>query len=229
MIVRQGLKQLLATAADVEVVGEAETGEAAVREARKLKPRVVLLDIAMPLLNGIDAARQIRKYVPSTGILILSTYHEDHEVREAIAAGAQGYMMKESASSELLNAVRAVGAGQSFFSPEISRRMVRQTRGAFLSKGEHALPAQTLTERELEVLRLVAEGNANKQTGAKLGISIKTVEKHRQALMNKLQIHEAASLTRYAIAKGVIPCDRPSLVPPRVATDVLNVSAASPS
>jgi len=225
MIVRQGLKQLLGMAADVEVVGEADTGEAAVWEARKLKPRVVLLDIAMPLLNGIEAARQIHKHVPSTGILMLSTYHQDQEVREAIVAGAQGYMMKESASGEVLNAVRAIGAGQSFFSPAISRRMVRQTRGAFLSKGDHALPAQDLTERELEVLRLVAEGNANKQTGAKLGISIKTVEKHRQAVMNKLQIHEAASLTRYAIAKGVVQCARPSLVPPCAATDALNVTA----
>ncbi len=227
MIVRQGLKQLLATSVDVEVIGEADTGEAAVREACKLKPKVVLLDIAMPLLNGIDAARQIHKRVPSTRILMLSTYHQDQEVREAIAAGAQGYVMKESASSELLTAVRAVASGQAFFSPEISRRMVRQTRGAFLAKGDSALPALDLTQRELEVLRLVAEGNGNRQTGEKLGISIKTVEKHRQALMNKLHIHEAASLTRYAIAKGVVPCARPSLVPVIETTDALNVASVS--
>src|SRR5688572_29912013 len=114
MIVRQGLKQLLQTATDIEVVGEVQNGELAVREARNLKPKVVLLDIAMPLLNGIDAARQIHKHVPSVGILMLSTYHQDQEVHEAIAAGARGYMMKEGASAELLMAVRQISKGHSF-------------------------------------------------------------------------------------------------------------------
>ena len=218
---------LLQTAADIEVVGEAQTGEAAVREARKVKPNVVLLDIAMPLLNGIDAARQIHKYVPSTRILMLSTYHQDQEVREAMAAGAHGYMMKESATAELLTAVREIRKGNSFFSPAISRRMVRQTQGAFLTKGEHDLPAQHLTERELQVLTLIAEGNSNKGTAQKLGISIKTVEKHRQSVMNKLHIHEAAGLTRYAIAKGVVPCARRSLVSSESATDAPDIATAS--
>ena len=223
MIVREGLKHLLG-AADIEVVGEAQTGEAAVHAARKLRPHVALLDIAMPIINGIEAARQIHKHVPSVGILMLSTYHEDQEVRLAIEAGAQGYLMKESASAELLTAVRAIKAGQSFFSPTISGRMARQTRGAFLSKGDHAMGTVELTERERQVLQLIAEGNGNKQTGEKLGISIKTVEKHRQSVMNKLHIHEAASLTRYAIAQRVVPCDRPSLVPMEVASDALNVA-----
>ena len=226
-IVREGLKHLLQTAADIEAVGEAQTGEAAVRQARRLKPHVVLLDIAMPVLNGIDAARQIRKHVPSARILMLSTYHQDQEVREAMAAGAHGYMMKESASAELLTAVREIRKGNSFFSPAISRRMVRQTQRLFLTNGEHALPVQHLTARELQVLALIAEGNPNKGTAEKLGISIKTVEKHRQSLMNKLHIHEAASLTRYAIAKGVVPCARRSLVSSESATDALNIATVS--
>ena len=224
MIVRQGLKYLLQTAAEMEVVGEAETGEAAVREAKALKPHVVLLDIAMPLLNGIDAARQIHKQVPGTRILMLSTYHQEQEVRLAIAAGAEGYMMKEGASGELLTAVREISRGNSFFSPAISRRMARQTQGAFVRQGAKALPAQALTGREVEVLLLLANGGRNKEIGEKLEISIKTVEKHRQTLMNKLHIHEPAGLTRYAIAQGMVPCERPSLVGADPATDVLNVA-----
>lgn len=212
-IVRQGLKQLMQTASDIEVVGEAENGLAAVQKAKELQPNVVVLDIAMPRKNGIEAARQIGRDAPSSRILILSTYHEDQEVHEAIEAGAAGYMMKESASGDLLNAVREIAKGHSFFSPAISRRLLRQTRSAFQAKAETSPLAPMLTPRETDVLKLIAEGKPNKQIAGDLGISIKTVEKHRQSLMDKLHIHEAASLTRYAIAKGIVPCSRRSLVP----------------
>jgi DNA-binding NarL/FixJ family response regulator len=212
-IVRQGLKHLLQMAPDIEVVGEADNGEAAVRQAKALQPNVVVLDIAMPAKNGIDAARQIGKQTPSARILILSTYHEDQEVQQAVDAGVAGFMMKESAGAELLNAVREIAKGNSFFSPPIARRMLRQTRNAYQTKADKSPLDQKLTARELEVLKLIAEGKPNKGTADVLGISIKTVEKHRQSLMDKLHIHEAATLTRYAISKGIVPCVRPSLVP----------------
>jgi DNA-binding NarL/FixJ family response regulator len=227
MIVREGLKHLLQAAPDIDVVGEAQNGFAAVREARNLMPKVALLDIAMPQLNGIDAARQIHRLVPSVGILMLSTYHQDQEVREAITAGALGFLMKESASAELLTAVREISKGRSFFSPAISQRMVQPARAAFLTSGGDNFKSPHLTARELQVLALIADGSPNKGTGEKLGISIKTVEKHRQSLMNKLNIHEAASLTRYAIARGVVLCARRSLVSSENATDALNIAAPS--
>jgi DNA-binding NarL/FixJ family response regulator len=208
MIMRQGLKCLLEAGEDIEVVGEACDGNAAVREAQRLQPEVVLMDIAMPLKNGIDAARRIKQLAPSTRILMLSTYGEKEEVQQAMDVGAVGYIIKESASAEILSAVRQAKAGKRFFSEPIARRMTQQTQ-----RGRDADDSQELTPREMEVLKLIAGGRANKQIAAELGISIKTVEKHRQSLMNKLQIHEAASLTRYAIAHGMIECRRPSLVP----------------
>ena len=227
-IVRQGLKHLLQTASDIEVVGEAGTGDEAVRETKKLQPDVVLLDIAMPGKNGIDAAKQIGKQAPATRILVLSTYHEDQEIEQAIDAGVAGYLMKESASGELLNAVREVSKGHSFFSPPITRRMLRQTQQVYRMKPGGSPLARTLTARELDVLKLIVAGRQNKIAAAELGISIKTVEKHRQSVMDKLHIREAASLTRYAIAKGIVPCARPSLLEAEVANGA-PAAVASPA
>ena len=227
-IVRQGLKHLLETSPDIEVVGEAATGDAAVRETKKLQPKVVLMDIAMPQKNGIDAARQIGKQTPTARILMLSTYHGDQDIQQAMEAGVAGYIMKENASAELLNAVREVSKGNSFFSPQIARRMVRRTQDAFRSQrlGASQL-SRTLTARELDVLKLIVQGKPNKMTAVDLGISIKTVEKHRQSLMDKLNIHETASLTRYAIANGIVPHAGPMLLE-RQDTDPLSCSVALP-
>jgi DNA-binding NarL/FixJ family response regulator len=213
-IVRQGLKHLIEMADDIEVVGEADNGETVLKEAKRLLPDVILLDIAMPKSNGIESARRLCKDVPASKILMLSTYHDDQEVHLAIAAGATGYLMKETAGGDLLRAIRETHKGNAFFSPEISRRILRQTREAFQNGADRKSGSPTLTDRETQVLRLISDGKSNKEIAEALQISVKTVEKHRQTLMNKLHVHDAAGLTRYAIARGLIPCERPSLVRP---------------
>lgn len=203
-VVRQGLKALLSAEDDIQVVGEAETGRQAVQAARKWLPDVVVMDIAMPSLNGLEATRQIIKEVPSTKVLILSSYSDDEYVEQLTEAGAVGYLVKQTASTELIKAIREVQKGNAFFSPTISKRLMDHYRQAFLNGQPERKKSQGLTSRELEVLQLIAEGSANKQIAAELCISIKTVEKHRQQVMNKLNIHDVAGLTRYAIAKGMV-------------------------
>jgi DNA-binding NarL/FixJ family response regulator len=202
MIVREGFRKLLAAEADLEVVGEAQTGRQAVALAKKLRPAVVVMDIAMPLLNGLEATRQIRKTIPGTKVLILSAHSDDAYVEQAIAFGAVGFLLKQTSSHDLSRAIREAQKGNTFFSPSIARRLHDQKMPA----GRAALRKKVsrLSSREMEVLQLIAEGKANKQTAAELGISIKTVEKHRQNLMAKLNIHEISGLTRYAIAAGII-------------------------
>ena len=203
-VVRQGLRALLEAEPDITVVGEAETGRQALRLAFKLQPDVVVIDVAMPLLNGVEATRQIIKEVPATRVLVLSSYSDDEYVRQVTEAGAAGYLLKQTAAADLVRAIREARAGNAYFSPAISKRLAENYRQAFM-KGT---PAETrtprLTSREAEVLQLVAEGKANKQIAAELCVSVKTVEKHRQQVMNKLNIHDVAGLTRYAIAKGII-------------------------
>jgi len=214
-IVREGLRHLLATAPDIEVVGEADNGNHVLTETYRLNPMVIVLDIAMPELNGISAARELARRLPRSKILMLSTYHDDQEVHAAVEAGACSYLMKESAGADLIRAVRETAKGNSFFSPLISQRMLRRTRMAFRNNAapDKRAPVTELTDREAEVLQLVASGNRNQQIAITLGISVKTVEKHRQSVMDKLHIREAAGLTRYAIARGTVPCVRPLLVP----------------
>jgi DNA-binding NarL/FixJ family response regulator len=202
-VVRQGLRALLAAEEDMEVRGEAENGRQAVVLAKKLLPDVIVMDVAMPLLNGLEATRQIMKALPNAKVLVLTSYGDDDCVAQMMDAGAAGYLIKQTAANDLLKAIREVHRGNAFFSPAIARRLRDQCREAFTT-GQSPRRATELTSREGEVLQLIAEGFSNKQIAAELSISIKTVEKHRQQVMNKLNIHDVAGLTRYAISKGMI-------------------------
>ena len=202
-VVRQGLRALIQSEQDIEVIGEAENGRQAVTLARKTPPDVVVMDVAMPLLNGLEATRQILKSLPSTKVLVLTSYSDDECVQQLMEAGASGYLIKQTAANDLLKAIREVQRGNAFFSPSIAKRLRDQCREAF-TVGQTPKKSGELTAREAEVLQLIAEGFSNKQIAGELNISIKTVEKHRQQVMNKLNIHDVAGLTRYAISKGMV-------------------------
>ena len=215
-IVREGLRALLDLDQGFEVVGEASTGREAVKMAGELSPDVVVMDIAMPNLNGFEATRQILSATPGAKVLVLSAHSDDEYVTHMAEVGAFGFLVKHNSSKSLLHAIREIDAGRPYFSSVIVKRLrdaERKARELGLPKGRLKRP---LTPREAEVLQLVAEGFANKQIAGELGISIKTVEKHRQQLMDKLDVHETAGLTRYAIATGVIE----SSIQPTVETDV---------
>jgi DNA-binding NarL/FixJ family response regulator len=186
------------------VVGEAQDGRQAVALARKFSPAVVVMDIAMPQLNGLEATRQILKALPATRVIMLSAHNDDAYVETAIASGAVGFLLKQSSSHEVCRAIREVFAGKTFFSPVISRRLNRLRPQSPNHSGMSRPKAAQLTSREMEVLQLIAEGKANKEAAGQLGIGLKTVEKHREHLMQKLDIHDTAGLTRYAISAGII-------------------------
>jgi DNA-binding NarL/FixJ family response regulator len=205
-VVRAGLRALLDAETDIEVVAEAENGRQAVELTNKLHPAVVVMDIAMPLLNGLESTRQIMKAAPATRVLILSAHGDDEYVEQTAAWGAAGYLLKQTSAHLLSKAIREVHAGRTVFSPSIGKRLLDRQERLPVRKG--TAPRKTgkagLSSREVEVLQLIAEGMANKQVAAELAISIKTVEKHRQNVMGKLDIHDTAGLTRYAIAAGII-------------------------
>ena len=200
-MVRGGLHSLLKIESDIEVIGEAENGREAVEMAESLCLDIVIMDIAMPILNGFEATRQILKSIPRAKIFILSAHGEDAYIEQAMTIGAAGFLIKQSAAPILPLAIREIYKGSEFFSPTISRRLIQQ-QYRDQQRGDDKTPQ--LSSRETEVLQLVASGKAIKQTADELNISIKTVEKHRQSLMDKLNIHDTAGLTRYAIAVGVI-------------------------
>jgi DNA-binding NarL/FixJ family response regulator len=204
MIVREGFRKILELDSDLEIVGEAQDGRQAVLLAKKLLPEIVLMDIAMPHLNGLEATRQVLKALPATRIVILSAHSDDAYVDNAIESGAVGFLLKQTSSHEVCRAIHDVAQGKRFFSPSLAHRLECPTgtstdQSRRLKKVQHQL-----TSREMEVLQLIAEGKANKKTAEMLGIGVKTVEKHREHLMEKLDIHDTAGLTRYAIGAGII-------------------------
>lgn len=194
---RQGLKALLEREG-YEVIAEASDGHQAVRLARQLNPTVAVLDIGMPLLNGIDAAREIHKRSPDTQVVLLTMYEEDAYVLEALRAGIRGYVLKAQAAADLVNAIREVVRGSVYLSPGISETVVN----AYMSKT--SLQPDPLTDRERQVLQLVAEGKTTKEIARLMGLAVKTADSHRTRIMKKLEIHDTATLVRYAIRRGVI-------------------------
>lgn len=218
-MMRDALVSIFSRHKDIKVVGQASDGREGAEKAAKLKPDVVTLDIAMPNLNGLDAARHIRRRSASTRIVLVSAYEDDVFIQHALEAGVDGFVCKKSAAETLAAAVRDVAHGTKAFSPAVKKRLDQYEK---TDGGRKLMRRKTdsLTEREVEVLQLVAEGNANKQTADKLGISMKTVEKHRQSAMNKLHIHDTAGLTRYAIAAGLVENPTQLTMQPVLSNDV---------
>jgi DNA-binding NarL/FixJ family response regulator len=202
-VVRQGLRKILEARPQWEVVAEAADGREAVKQAEEVKPDVAIMDVAMPLLNGIEAVRQIARKVPSTRVLVLSMHNDEAYVTQMLRAGAAGYLLKDSADVDLLQAVDAVAAGKSFFSPAIARVIaddyVRQLADRGVSDRY-----ELLSEREREIFQLIAEGKTNKEIAALLFLSPSTVDTHRSRIMEKLDVHSAAEIVLYAVRKGVI-------------------------
>ena len=202
-VVRAALRMLLARENDMEVVGETDNGQQAVALARKLRPNLVLMDVSLPVLSGAEATLQIHQGTPSAKILVLSSYGDDELVAQLLENGATSYLIKQSASDHLLRGIRETHQGKSVFSPTIDSRFARMRRDAFTAGVQPSRPASRLTPRENQVLQLIAQGYAGKQIADAMSITPKTVEKHRQQVMDKLNIHHIAGLTRYAISRGL--------------------------
>jgi len=197
VLVREGLKSLLERE-HFQVMAEASDGQEAVKLIETHHPDIAIMDISMPTLNGIDAARAITRSAPKTKVILLTQHEEEQYIHEALEAGVKGYVLKNQVANDLIQAIRQVGRGEFYLSPGISRAVME----AFRNKSDR--PADPLTARERQVLQLIAEGKSTKDTASVLGISVKTAESHRMRLMQKLDIHETASLVRYAVRRGLI-------------------------
>lgn len=205
-LVRKGLRALLEGAEEIEVVAEASDGRDAVAKVKTQSPDVIVMDISMPMLSGLEATRQISERFPKTSVLILTVHSNEEYILQALRAGAAGYLLKEAAPTELIRAIKALNRGESYLSPSISRQVIQN----YVEKTER-LTGETsydrLTNREREVLQLIAEGYSIKDIALHLAISDKTVRTHRRRLMNKLNIHSTAELTLYALRHGLITLD----------------------
>src|SRR5438874_3301071 len=202
-ILRAGLKMMLNAQPDMEVVGEAPDGRQAITETQRLQPDIILMDITMPEMNGLEATRHIKKLVPESKILFLTMHEHDEYVFQALRAGASGYMLKEAADTELISALHVIQTGQFYLSPMAQSVLV----GDYLQRvriGEEKDSYSSLTEREREILKLVAEGYTNNQIAERLVISPKTVDTHRTHVMDKLDLHSRAELVKYAMRRGLL-------------------------
>ena len=206
-LLRQGLRTLLEEEPDITVVGEASNGRMARNLVRRLRPDVILMDVAMPDLNGIEAARQIRGLLPATRLLALSMHADKRFVAGMLKAGAAGYLLKDCDRSELLSAIRSVFAGGTYLSPEVAGSIVESYVRSPRQDEPQASPDIVLSVREREILQLVSEGLSTKQIATRLGVSVKTVETHRKRVGQKLGLHSTAELTKYAIREGMTSLD----------------------
>jgi two-component system response regulator NreC len=203
-IVREGVRMILAAHQDIQVVGEAGSGEQAVAMAQSLRPDVVVMDISMPVMNGIEATQQIRQRAPDVNVLALTMHEDDHYVFQLLKAGAAGYVLKRAAATDLVDAVRAASRGEAFLYPSVAKTVVTDYLRR-IERGEaERKPYDGLTEREREVLSLIAEGHTNQEIAGRLFISIKTVQTHRAHIFEKLGLHDRTELVRYAIRVGLI-------------------------
>lgn len=203
-ILREGIRSLLEKEPDIEVVAEASEGGEAVAKAQQLSPDLVLMDITMPGMNGLEATRQIKALKPGVKVLILTMHESNQYISQFLRSGASGYVLKDTAAQELVGAIRAVNQGDAFLYPSIARMLLEE----YLQKvqnGEESGSYDGLTDREREVLRMVAEGKTNKEIADDLSLSVRTVQAHRANLMGKLHMHDRTELVRYAIRKGLIP------------------------
>ena len=202
-LVRDGIRSLLALTADIEIVGEAADGREAVEKIRQLMPDIVLMDLAMPTMGGLEAARRVRKEFPATKVLVLTQYDDSEYVIPVIEAGARGFVSKMSSSSELASAIQAVYRGESFLSPSAAAALIDECQQQTTFKGEKD-PYQLLTDREKEVFKLIAEGHTAREIADLLVVSPKTVDWYKTSLMKKLNIHNKIDLIKFAIRKGII-------------------------
>jgi two-component system response regulator NreC len=203
IVMRTGLRALLERQPNLEVVGESENGRETAELAASLRPDVVVMDIGMPMLNGIEATKTIVSQRPSTAVVILSMHADESYVMRALSAGARGYLLKDSAAADLIGAIQAVSQGKSFFSPRVSRILAEDYVRVLEQKGA-VDTYDLLTSREREILQLLAEGKANKEVATDLNISTYTVETHRSHILQKLNLHNSAELVLYAVRKGII-------------------------